>query len=67
MMSEEAFVQAIFDPAPYDGDISAERKRALWVADITSSVMDDRIKGESADREKPSAEVAAVRRYLCLK
>jgi hypothetical protein len=29
--------------------------------------MDDRIKGDIADREKTSAEVAAVRRYLCLK
>jgi hypothetical protein len=67
MMSAEAFVQAVFDAALQDGDISAERKRVLWVADITSSVMDDRIKGEIADREKPSAEVAAVRRYLGLK
>jgi hypothetical protein len=62
MMSEEA--QAIFDAALQNGGISAERKRALWVAGITSPVMDDRIKGEIADREKPSAEVAAVRRYL---
>jgi hypothetical protein len=44
MMSEEAFVQAIFDAA-----------------------LQDRIKGEIADRENPSAEVAAVRRYLGLK
>jgi len=49
------------------GNISAERKRALWVAGITSPVMDDRIKGEIADRKKPSAEVVAVRRYLGLK
>ena len=66
-MSEEAFVQAIFDAALQDGDISGERKRALWVAGIKSPAMDDRIKGEIADREKPSAEVAAVRRYLGLK
>jgi len=39
----------------------------LWVAGITSPVMDNRIKGEIADQEKPSAEVAAVRRLLCLK
>jgi hypothetical protein len=63
-MSEEAFVQAIFDAAFQDGDISAERKRALWVGGITSPVMDDRIKGGIADREKPSAEIAAVRRYF---
>jgi len=54
-MSEEAFVQAIFDAALQDGDISAERKRALWVGGITSPVMNDRIKGEIADQEKPSA------------
>jgi hypothetical protein len=67
MMSEEAFVQAIFDAALQDGDISAKRNRGLWVAGITSPVMDDRIKDEIADREKPSAEVAAVSRYLGLK
>jgi len=39
----------------------------VWEAGLTSPLMDYRIKGEIADREKTSTEVAAVRRYLCLR